>query len=473
MTKGPHRQVLDQYLDTAAEGRLTGAGFNWKQKASDLEKLSEALTSAAQQAELRIGEQTLTGPALRAGMEESATSLALKAEQLRAAGEALTQVGRQLSDARDARDALAALGDKPPAYQAPAGTPGVEPTDEEIAAQAAASQARQNERTAWQTEYDKQEAKALALTKDMDAAFIGAIPPMKEIHGEKDPTEPPPGVPSGPGGPYLPGTQAPPPTGGGGGGNDGEPRVFVQPDPKDPAPKEPEPRDPEPRQPDPDLVVCTLSPPEHDVRTPIPPPPTTTVIGTSQDGITYQPSGPTVSTPVSATSAGPSAAALGAAGAAGGAGALASGSVRGAAPAGTRSATPVRAIGATGRAGSAGALSRSAGSSASSAAPRSTGAAGSPASRSAAGAGGATGRGAATGSSSGRGGAGGRGAAAGSTAGQRAGGRGSAGARSAGAAGSGARGGRKGDRDRTTDRDSLVYDQDWLGDDDVAPGVLD
>jgi len=464
VTKGPHRQVLDQYLDTAAEGRLTGAGFNWKQKANDLEKLSEALTSAAQQAELRIGEQTLTGPALRAGMEESATSLALKAEQLRAAGEALTQVGRQLSDARDARDALTALGDKPPAYQAPAGTPGVEPTDEEIAAQAAASQARQSERTAWQTEYDKQEAKALALTKDMDAAFLGAIPPMKEIHGEKDPTEPTPQVPSGPGGPYLPGTQAPPPTGGGGGGSDGEPRVFLQPDPKDPdpGPKDPEPKDPEPRQPDPDLVVCTLSPPEHDVRTPIPPPPTTTVIGTSQDGITYQPSGPTVSTPVSATPSGPSAAALGAAGAAGGAGALASGSVRGATPAGTRSATPVRAIGATGRAGSAGALSRSAGSSASSAAPRSAGAAGSPASRSAA-----------TGSSGGRGGAGGRGAAAaGSSSGQRAGGRGSAGARSAGAAGSGARG-RKGDRDRTTDRDSLVYDQDWLGEDDVAPGVLD
>ncbi len=258
MTKGPHRQVLDQYLDTAAEGRLTGAGFNWKQKANDLEKLSEALTSAAQQAELRIGEQTLTGPALRAGMEESATSLALKAEQLRAAGEALTQVGRQLSDARDARDALTALGDKPPAYQAPAGTPGVEPTDEEIAAQAAASQARQNERTAWQTEYDKQEAKALALTKDMDAAFLGAIPPMKEIHGEKDPTEPPPQVPSGPGGPYLPGTQAPPPTGGGGGGNDGEPRVFLQPDPKDPEPKDPDPRT-SPRTPSPGSPTPTSS----------------------------------------------------------------------------------------------------------------------------------------------------------------------------------------------------------------------
>ena len=35
------------------------------------------------------------------------------------------------------------------------------------------------------------------------------------------------------------------------------------------------------------------------------------------------------------------------------------------------------------------------------------------------------------------------------------------------------RGGRKGDRDRATDRDRLVYDQDWLGDDDIAPGVLD
>ena len=27
--------------------------------------------------------------------------------------------------------------------------------------------------------------------------------------------------------------------------------------------------------------------------------------------------------------------------------------------------------------------------------------------------------------------------------------------------------------EKTNERDSLVYDQDWLGDDDVAPGVLD
>ncbi len=40
----------------------------------------------AEQAELRIGEQTLTGPALRAGMEETATSMADKSDQLRGGG---------------------------------------------------------------------------------------------------------------------------------------------------------------------------------------------------------------------------------------------------------------------------------------------------------------------------------------------------------------------------------------------------
>jgi hypothetical protein len=223
MTKGPRRLVLDQYLDSAAEGAVKNAGRDWKEKADDLQELGEALKQAAAQAELRIGEQTLTGPALRAGMEESSVSMLAKAEQLRTAGEALRQVGQQISDTRDSRDALTDLGTKPAAYQPPAGTTGVEPTKEEIKAQADASQARADERSAWQTQYDQQEAKSLALTKEMDAAFLGAIPPMKDIHGQQDPTEPPPDVPSGPGGTYLPGTQAPPPTGGGS-GDDGKPR---------------------------------------------------------------------------------------------------------------------------------------------------------------------------------------------------------------------------------------------------------
>ncbi|MCW2736790.1 hypothetical protein [Nocardioides sp.] len=476
MTKGPRRLVLDQYLDSAAEGAIKGAGHDWKNKADDLRALGDALKQAAQQAELRIGEQTLTGPALRASMEQSSTSMITKAEQLRAAGEALTQVGQQIADTRDSRDALADLGAKPSPYQAPAGTPGVEPTAEEIQAQADASQARQSERSAWQTQYDKQEAKSLALTKEMDAAFLGAIPPMKEIHGQKDPTEPPPNVPSGPGGTYLPGTQAPPVTGGGNnGGNDGGGLKPTFDGGKDDGGKDDGGRDdggkdkpPTTTTPPPPTVVIetgTLTPPEHPTHVNTEGP-TTTVTGTSQNGVTYQPTGPSVSAAPSAgvSSAGVSAAALGAAGGAGGmaAGAVRPGSMGAASTSGS---APVRAIGSTGRAGSPGALSRSAGSSA---AGRSASSTGSPASRSA---GSATGRGASTGSSAGRGGAGSRGAGTGSS--SRSGGRGSSGARGSGTGTSGTRGGRKGERDKTTDRDSLVYDQDWLGDDDVAPGVLD
>ncbi len=497
MTKGPHRLVLDHYIDTASEGALTGAGDNWTQKAVDLDTLGAALKKAAEQAELRIGEQTLTGPAVRASMEESAASLALKSQQLQAAGTALTHVGQQLADTRESRDSLADLGAKPSPYQPPAGTPGVEPTSEELQAQADASQARSNERSAWQTQYDKQEAKSLALTKEMDAAFLAAIPPMKEIHGQEDPTEPPPSLPSGPSGPYLPGTQAPPATGGGAGGGGGtggggggggkDASVFVGAHPADNGGgngngvNHPTPTTTVTTQP------ITGGPSTH-------PPlvhtegPTSTVTGTSQNGIT--PTGGQVPTPVTGGggSTPGSVSTAAAFGAAGGAGAMSGGAIRpGAAPtATTRGTGPVRAIGSTGKAGSPGALSRSAGSAGSpasrSAAGRGAGT-GSTAGRGATGGAGGAGRGAPGSSTATRGSAGGRGgtgagsakgAANGST-GSRSGGRGAGGARTGGAgAGAGAgRGGRKGEREQTTDRDSLVYDQDWLGDDDVAPGVLD
>lgn len=483
MTKGPNRLVLDQYLDSAADGWVRSAGRDWKKKADDLQTLAEGLQQAAAQAELRIGEQTLTGPALRKSMEESSVSLTTKADQLRAAGEALRQVGQQISDTKDLRDNMADLGPKPSPYQAPANTTGIEPTDEEIAAQAAASSARQQERSAWQTAYEKQEARSLALTKQMDAAFLAAIPPMKEIHGQQDPTEPPPSAPSAPGGPYLPGTQAPPVTGGGAGGSGGgadggfvrtglvqvgnentHPTLITQPPTQVTQPPTTTPIT------TPTTVPTTL--PTH-VPTEVP---STSVGGTSQSGIAYQSPGSGISAPTtSGGSAGASAAALGAAGAAGGASAMTGGVRPGALPTGT-GGSAVRPIGSTGRAGAPGALSRAATAGSPTTAARSAGAAGSPTSRAAA-----------AGSTAGRGAAGGRGAATGATGsstGSRSGGRGATGsggrgasgsraAGTAGAAGAAGRGGRKGDGDRATDRDRLVYDQDWLGDDDVAPGVLD
>ena len=127
MPKGPNRLILDRYLDTAQEGTLTGSGSDWKKKADALRVLADAMKAGAEQAELRIGEQTLTGPALRKGMEDSATSMADKSDQLRAAGDALVQVGTQIGDTREARDSMKDLGEKPSPYQPPAGTPGVPP----------------------------------------------------------------------------------------------------------------------------------------------------------------------------------------------------------------------------------------------------------------------------------------------------------------------------------------------------------
>ena len=80
MPKGPNRLTLDRYLDTAQEGTLTGSGSDWKKKADALRVLADAMKAGAEQAELRIGEQTLTGPALRKGMEDSATSMADKSD---------------------------------------------------------------------------------------------------------------------------------------------------------------------------------------------------------------------------------------------------------------------------------------------------------------------------------------------------------------------------------------------------------
>jgi hypothetical protein len=494
MTKGPNRKILDDYLDTALGGHLQVVGDDWKRKAQDLQKLSNALKLAAAQAELRIGEQTLTGPALRAGMEKSSTSMTEKSDVLRAAGEALVTVGQQINDTKDARDTMADLGPRPAAYEAPANTTGVETTPEELKAQAEAAQARQGEINAWQTQYDKQEARALRLTKQLDAAFLGAIPPMREIHGQDDPTEPTDDVPSGPDGPYLPGTQAPPPTGGGGGGGKNAQGFFVDSwiehgsEVTNTTTTTTTTTTVNPTNPTVPPTVPPTHPPTSPITPPLVPTETSTVTGSQQSGVTYQ--GPSASTPTTSGGAGgPSgtnAAAFGAAGAAGGASGMMGGVRAGSAPAPAGSAA-TRPIGATGRSGSTGALSRTSAASSGSAAGRGA-AAGSPTSRGAAGAAGARGatgttgsagaRGTAgsAGSAGGRGGAGSagsRGAASGSTAGSRSGGPGASGARGAGAGAAAGRGGRKGERDEAQQRDSLVYDQDWLGDDDVAPGVLD
>lgn len=502
MTDGPERARLRTYLTGAKDEASDLAGDNWRFCGDILKDTASALRRGAKQ--IRDGEgdgaegglSGMMADALLSAFEASSASMEDKGTRLVAGGDALRDTAQVMRQAKAAEASMADLN-QPPAYKAPTPSPGAPPTPEEIHAEAGKRQAANQEMAAYNTARAEQEAAAAQWTQKLDAVFLGSIPPMKAIHGQPDPTEPPPTVPSSPTGPSVPTTPGTPP------GTPGAPDPTDSTDPKDPEkpdrpdrpekpeperpekpeperperPEKPEPINPEKPEPiDPQRPITTPTHPTHptDVQGP-----TSTVSGSSQSGVTYNPTaGQAPAAVTGGSTGGVSAAAMGAAGAAGGASGMAGGIRAGSAPAPAGS-SPARPIGATGRSASAGALSRPAGSAGSAAARGAS--AGSPASArgagsaaSARGAGAAGARGAGSAGARGAGSAGGRGAgsAGGRGAGQGS-GRGSSGARGAGAGGASGRGGRKGDRDQVTDRDSLVYEQDWLGDDDVAPGVLD
>jgi hypothetical protein len=506
MTDGPERARLRTYLTGAKDEASDLAGENWRQCGSILADTAEALRRGARQ--IRDGEgegqdgglSGMMADALLAAFEASSSSMEEKGTRLVAGGAALKDTARVMRNAKTAEAGMADL-QQPPAYTAPTPMPGLPPTPEEIQAEATKRQAANQEMAAYNAARAQQEAAAAEWTQKLDAVFLESIPPMKAIHGQPDPTEPPPSVPSSPTGPSLPVTPSTPgtpdPTAPGrpdrgetGVRTDGVVRgepVWEE-DPE--RPEKPE-RPERPEKPVDPVDPIDPQPPRDPITTPTHPThpndvsgPTSTVSGSSQSGVSYNPTAAQAPGSVTAGGAtgGVNAAALGAAGAAGGASGMAGGIRAGSAPAPTGS-SPARPIGATGRSASAGALSRPAGA-AGSAASR-AGAAGSPAARGASAGSSAAARGAGSASARGAGAAGARGAgsaggrAAGSAGGRGAaqgsgsGGRGSSGGRGAGAGSASGRGGRKGDRDRATDRDSLVYEQDWLGDDDVAPGVLD
>lgn len=511
MTDGPERARLRTYLTGAKDEASDAAGDNWRFCGIVLQDTAEALRRGARK--IREGEgdgqegglSGMMADALLAAFEASSTSMEEKGTRLVGGGDALKDTARVMANARTAEAGMADL-QQPPAYTPPTPVPGVQPTPQEIHAEAGKRQAANQEMAAYNAARAQQEAAAAQWTQKLDAVFLGSIPPMKAIHGQPDPTEPPPSVPTSPTGPTVPTTPGTP-------GTPGTPTTPSTPDPTDPdkpdpdrpdpdKPEKPDPEKPEkpdpidPEKPDPidqqpprDPITMPTHP-THPTHPTDVPGPTSTVAGASQSGVTYNPTAgqAPAAVPTGGSSGGINAAALGAAGAAGGASGMVGGIRAGSAPAPAGS-SPARPIGATGRSASAGALSRAAGAPGSAAARAGT--AGSPASRGAAagssaargagsasaraaGAAGARGTGSAAGSAGGRaaGSAGGRGAAQGSTSGSRSGGRGSSATRGGAGAASG-RGGRKGDRDQATDRDSLVYEQDWLGDDDVAPSVLD
>ncbi|HEV2797759.1 MAG TPA: hypothetical protein VGV65_09075, partial [Nocardioides sp.] len=380
MSIGPERARLRQYLQGARHEATDGAGSNWSTSADVLGMTADAMKEGM--AKVREGNGTdgglggVTALAILDAFQVSAESMKDKSVKIIAAGEALRETADVIRKAEDAEAKMAVL-EQPPAYSPPTYSHGYVPTPDEIKAEGDKQSAANARMTTYTTQRAEQESAASDWAQKMDAAFLAAIPPMQQIHGEPDPTEPPPsipgspGTPGAPGAPGAPGTPGAPSTPGTPGTPDEPPNTDGRDDGRDDG------KDDDPRPPKPPVQPPVLPPPPPPPPpwppvdpTPIPNPnptpgPTTTVIGSSQDGISYNPTGGTVSAPTPTgpgPSTGASAAALGAAGGAGGmaAGAVRPGAVRpGAVPtSGTRGATPVRAIGSTGRAGSAGALSR-------------------------------------------------------------------------------------------------------------------
>ena len=352
-------------------------------------------------------------------------------------------------------------------------TPGIEATPEQVEAMG-----KYNTQVAqYEANEEAMEENARVALVQMDQQYAEATVIMKEIHGEPDPVDETPTTPAGPSGPgYLP----PPPI-------TGDPRqpkdrgglIFTDHGDRDPHVRPPDIPGFE-HDPDDGVIVNEdrwLMPPREDESDPVPVPetlntthgPTTNVSGSTDGGTSYQGTGsssaPGTPSVTGSTSAGVGGAATaGAAGIGLGAGAIKSGGIT---PAAAPSSGAVRGIGAGGRPGAPGSLGKS-----------SAGRAGGAGSASRAGAGARTGavgaNGSASRSSAAKGGA--RRGAAGSTSGKGS----SKGAKGKGlfrrgnnGSSTGGRSNKKKDDERGEQRDALVYEQDWLGDDATAPGVLD
>ncbi|MBA3781686.1 MAG: hypothetical protein H0X12_07520, partial [Nocardioides sp.] len=362
-TKGPARIKLEEYYRGAREETLALSADDWEVKAELLSTVASALMLQAPLVEEYLGAQSKSGPAIRAAFLKTASSMNEKSGLLRHGGDALAQVSQKMVTGRGVLDGMANL-EQPPPYTPPTYSPGIQPTDAQIKADGESRAASNAQHEQFGDQFQAQEAQAAAWTKKLDDAYLDAIPPMQAIHGQPDPTEPPP---TGPGGNQFPPARTPfnptdtpekPPHP----GPTWEPPVVI---------KHPEPPEPPvcwPPMPPINHPPVIEPPITHPPTTNHPHPPTyvpghpgdvTTVGGQTQSGIGGL-SSTTAGTPhgsVSGSSTGSSSAALGGLTAgAGGAlgGALRSGSLRG-----TGSAAQVRPVGSTSRSGSAGTLGRS------------------------------------------------------------------------------------------------------------------
>lgn len=445
MSKGPEQLRYEQTLDSAGVGDLLRAAREWEVAATNLRAAARDLRREAPAAQ-GVAEQS--GPRMSSSFEASAGFMDEKAQAVWRGSRALGDAAGSLQRALDDRGKLKPL-DAPGDYAGPTDPK----TPEEVRAKAAHDTAVDT----YERNKRFNEELARGHNEQMDAQNRDSTRVMKSIHGEPDPV-PEPAGPSGGGGAAARGS-APVSTGGTAPVGTARPTGTGSP-------------------------TSVAGGAGSDQSSPSggpdqgPPSGGTGTVGTPQGGTGAGSGAPSTLGAPTATPGPASGATLGGVAAAaggglvGGAGGVLGGVRGGAVPMSTGAAgSNARAIGTSARTGGAGTLGRApTGAAASSTTARpAAGASGTGRAASARSAAGAGSRGA---TAAGAGTAGGRGATGATRAGSAAGRSGTGASRAGvGAAAAGRSGsGREEPRRRA---DHLRGEQDWVGEEDVAPGVLD
>lgn len=492
MVSNYYRTRLQQVLTSANDESIDSAATDWSANAALLRAVAVSIRASSSTLDSEI--EGDTGRAMVGRFQQISDKLEIDSADMDKGSGALVVAHLGAIEAIKARNGIMLSGpmNQPPTK--PEGpTPGTQATPEQEQAladyNAAVIKFDSNEQI--------MEDNAQAALLYMDQKYAEATLVMKEIHGEPD--ERPIDEPKQPTGPNGPGVYAPPPPFTGTQHHNGQPH-FTLTNHGGEHTNHPQTTIYQPPNHHVDVTDCPGLPPtythptepvDHTTPTHTTPTHTTTtnVNGGTDSGTTYQGTGNSAggtgtgaSGSATGTHGAPShtsgahgAAGLGAgaAGAAGAAGLAASG-LKGhaAVPHSAPGSGSVRGIGAGGRAGGPGSFGKAAGGHAA------VGHSGSSrgASGSRAGAAGSVSKGATSAkgaASAGKGG--GRGAAAGAT-GSKSNSKGGKGKglfrRGSNGSVTGGRTSKKKD-ERSDQRDALVYEQDWLGDDSTAPGVLD
>lgn len=199
MAYGPNRARLEQYFAGADESAVRTSATDWREQAGRLREVASALEAHATDPDV-FGTDSLTGQRMVEEFKKSAASMRRKADLINGAVSALEETATAMERSRAVKDsaAMADLGPAPSAYRAPTHSPGYTPTEDQVRAEGQARARRNQAISNHNNAVADQEQRAATEMRKLDEAFLAAIPPMRAIHHQADPTEPQ--APSGSGG---------------------------------------------------------------------------------------------------------------------------------------------------------------------------------------------------------------------------------------------------------------------------------